>query len=678
MTHRIDLSIGPVQGFIAKSRRTRDLWGSSYLLAFLTAHAMRGVAKAGGEIVRPLVDRDPLYRWVRSDGTGDPPSMGSLPNHFVAEVTSPDPGAVAKSGVRAMQEGWRRVCDAVWDRFVADSVAHGNGTADIWRRQIEQFWEVAWTVEPSQGPKSHHRSNGLPFLARRKQWRSHRLPPEPGDKCTVMPDFQELSGFVRSVGRGIRQDKFWNRLRKRTGGPINLRDNERLCAIALVKRMFPLVSEMALGWKVDGAQWPSTVYMGAVPWIRETAAHAPDVAGDYAAKVKAAAPKTLGRPWMFTRLSNVDAVGDFPRLDANWLHEKYLRDTHACPLEGEDADEVRSELLRALRALHRSSGFSGTLGSPPSFYALLLADGDRLGGLLRELGPDGPNVVSRALAKFTSEVPSLVRQHDGMAVYAGGDDVLAMLPVESALECAVSLSEHYRQAFRSHSGAGTLPPRATLSAAVVFAHIRYPLGQVIEQAHRLLDEVAKDGNGRDSLAASVLKPSGLYCEWATTWRRPTRNSPVPSTNRSRASGEEGRIGAIDQLNKLVQHLRDAEDEPGISSGLLYRIRDTLSLVCGLDSWKPGTWGDPPEDLNLADFVRAEVFQSVSKREGADRELTGDDQDLDRLTGLIGSLLPRSRRLMSGQVNDGRQTEIGLDALLLARFLASFRDEGQAS
>ena len=33
---RLDISIGPVQGFVSQSRRTRDLWGSSYLLSFLS------------------------------------------------------------------------------------------------------------------------------------------------------------------------------------------------------------------------------------------------------------------------------------------------------------------------------------------------------------------------------------------------------------------------------------------------------------------------------------------------------------------------------------------------------------------------------------------------------------------------------------------------------------------
>ena len=655
MTHRIDLSIGPVQGFITASRRTRDLWGSSYLLAFLTAHAMRGVEEAGGEIVQPLVEDDPLCRWVNGERNGKPPSIGSLPNHFVAHVTGGDPGAVAKAGVDAMQDAWGRVCGAVWNRFVADAVAHGNGTADIWRRQVAHFWEVAWTVGASQGvERSHRGSNLLPPLARRKHWRSHHLPPEHGDKCTVMPDFQELSGLVRAATskERRRQDDFWKRLRKRTGGTINLRDNERLCAIALVKRMFVRVGEEALGWEV-ASSWPSTVNVAAVPWMREVARSTPEDAAKYAKVAREASPNSLGPPWLFKRMEEQDRLGDFPRLDANWLHEESLRNERMCPPEGNDADEVRSALLKALRALRKSAATSASLGPPPRFYALLLADGDRLGKLLRELGTSGHSIVSLALAQFTGGVSSLVHRHDGMAVYAGGDDVLAMLPAESALECAVSLSENYRQAFRSHSGSGGPPAAATLSAAVVFAHIRYPLGQAIEQARRLLDDVAKDGNGRDSLAAAVLKPGGLHCEWATTWNRP-----------SRMSGEKGKIGATEQLNRSIRHLRTVEDEPGISSGLLYRIRDTLPLLCGLDSWSPGRWGDLPEHLDLADFVRAEVFQSLSKQEGEDRGRA------DELTNLVCNLLYRSK----GGSDQPSTAEIGLDGLLLARFLASPREE----
>ena len=48
---------------MAQSRRTCDRWGSSYLLSFLSAHAMRGAENSGGRIVRPIVGDDPLHGW---------------------------------------------------------------------------------------------------------------------------------------------------------------------------------------------------------------------------------------------------------------------------------------------------------------------------------------------------------------------------------------------------------------------------------------------------------------------------------------------------------------------------------------------------------------------------------------------------------------------------------------
>ena len=110
---RLDVSIGPVQGFVSQSRRTRDLWGSSYLLAFLSAHAMRGADEARGEIVQPVIEGDPLYRWVRGRGAGDPPRIGTVPNHFVVTVRG-DARPVAEAAASAMQDAWRRVCQ-IWE-----------------------------------------------------------------------------------------------------------------------------------------------------------------------------------------------------------------------------------------------------------------------------------------------------------------------------------------------------------------------------------------------------------------------------------------------------------------------------------------------------------------------------------------------------------------------------------
>ncbi len=581
MTLRLDISIGPVQGFVAQSRRTRDLWGSSYLLSFLAGHAMRGAEEAGGRIVRPVVEEDALYRWIKGDRTGGAEALkiGSLPNRFAVDVDV-DAQAVADAAVAALRNAWVRVCDAVWKEFIADAREPGSDTRAIWDRQINAFWEVVWTAGAAE--------DGL--LARRKHWRSQAPSLEPGEKCTVMHDLQELSGYSRSTSDAGPEgrDRFWESVRERTGA-LDLKDNERLCAIALIKRLFPKVAEEALGWKVDRSRWPSTVHMAARPWLRRVESLAPDQARDYAEHVKQSARKDILSERLPPSLGRgPSATGDFPRLDANWFHCAAVEDEGRgrCPLKpGEE--QARPDLAKRLKRIQDTKDQAGRrLGPPSSFYALLLADGDRLGRLVSETGGEW---VGRALETFTSAVPKIVSEHGGETIYAGGDDVLAMLPVPQALQCAAQLAESYRSAFGRKAG-------ATLSASVVFVHIRYPLGSAIRDAHRLLDNVAKDQNGRNSLAAAVLKPGGLNAQWATTWYRPY---PDDSTGSS-----------VDLIQKLADGLGTASSASDMSSALLYRIRELLVRLGGWGAWHPGSWGTMPEGIDLLAFLRAEIGHSL--------------------------------------------------------------------
>ena len=685
MTMRLDVSVGPVQGFVAQSRRTRDLWGSSYLLSFLSAHAIHGAREAGGWIKQPVIDNDPLYRWVAGDRTGDPPHIGSVPNHFVADVDGD--AAAARAGVHALEAAWKQVCAAVWSRFLDHASAAGRRTDRIWERQTRSFWEVTWTAGDAAA--------GGRLLARRKRWRSHRPPDEPGDKCTVMHDLQELSGYVRaeSSDRRGRQDRFWERVRRRLG-PLELHDNERLCAIAFVKRLFPQVAQEALGWPLDTSHWPSTVYIGAVPWLRRATRGAPDPARQYAKTVEDAAGRGVlaeRRP----RFKGLDtpAAGNFARLDANYLHREFVQSTPLRPpadAAGDGGDDAaagrwpdegahssatashdrtargdesnpRAALLDGLlNALYDTTDEAGRkLGPPPTFYALLLADGDRLGRLVPTLGGQK---VGRALSAFTRRVTGIVKDHDGVTVYAGGDDVLAMLPVPRALACAASLSEAYADAFKEVAAEAAATAEATLSAAVVFAQIRVPLGAVLGEARRLLDDVAKDANGRDSLAVGVFKPGGLNCQWVTAW---TRRDGAP---------------AVTAVEKLTRHLDQGESGAGLSSALIYRLRDTLTRLCGWPAWNPGDWGRLPADLDaraqervmsrsaLAPtgaeaFLRAEILQSLTSRSVDAAEMRASE-----LTELVGSLLRRARTPADGE-HTVDSAELGVDVLLLARFLA---------
>ena len=44
----LHFTLGPVQGFVSQARRTRDLWAGSFLLSYLSGHAMKAVLDAEG------------------------------------------------------------------------------------------------------------------------------------------------------------------------------------------------------------------------------------------------------------------------------------------------------------------------------------------------------------------------------------------------------------------------------------------------------------------------------------------------------------------------------------------------------------------------------------------------------------------------------------------------------
>jgi CRISPR-associated protein Cmr2 len=634
----LDLSIGPVQSFVGEARRTRDLWGGSYLLSYLSAHAAAGAAAAGGNV--HVVD-SPLYVAVRDGATGgEAPHFGTVPNHFQVTVDG-DPRLVATRAEQRLRSAWQRLCDAVWAKYVARLEAGGDGTRDIWDRQVGGYWQVTWVAGDG---------NVRGLLQRRKHWRNHCPPDEPGDKCSVMPAFQELSGYVRTHGRQAReaQVSFWNPLQNRVGR-FELREHERLCALALIKRLFPVIAQSALGWEVDVENWPSTVWIGALPWLHGMQKADPEAADRYAGEVTTAANQA--RRKLPDRLAVLAPAGRLARLDANFLHRGFVADPRLCPLpeveQGRDAP-ARAELRERLTDLYRSctgtAERSMVVGGPPVYYAVLRADGDKLGDLAAELGREQ---VGQALDVFGRGVAELITAHRGVPVYSGGDDVLAMLPMADALRCAAALALCYREAFQRFGRDG-----AHLSAAVLFAHVRLPLATALADSMRLLEEVAKEGNDRDSLAVGVLKPGSRHCEWVSHWQRPSPD------------GRAAQAEAVALLDRLVQQLRPDGAEPGLSSSVLYRVREALSLLCGWPRWEPGRTEALPAGVDAKAYLRAEIGQSLA----AHLRLTGDQEPEEelrrRVETLVSSIWPLLRHPAAGEGE-----RIGLDALLLARFLA---------
>ncbi len=605
MTERLlHFTLGPVQGFVAQARRTRDLWAGSFLLSWLAGRAMRIIVENGGSIVVPYVEQDPLFVAVRSGASGFGPAIGSLPNRFKAKVPVEFDPALCR---RTVYSAWGDLANKVWKRFVEPVAGRGNGTQDIWDRQVASFWETAWVIGADPGDGQDHA-----WLDRRKNWRTHRPPVEGGDHCMLMGDWQELSGFVRSRERG-KQDAFWFALKAHvdatSGNPLQLDENERLCAMALIKRLFPHVAKEALGWMPswDGQQplrWPSTPRLAAAGWLHHAWSSTRPEAEAFV-RIAKGAKSGLREP----SLENGNVLSQVP---GALLHRNGIENARPDELAGNngDAEATRGKLLQAHKAL------ADKAGEPSAFYALLLMDGDRIGALLRNQESE----VTKGLAGFSSQVDAVVRKHGGNTIYAGGDDVLALLPLEGAVPATLALRQAYRGAF-----AGI--PGATISAALVFAHFHVPLRHVLREAHRQLDDVAKDGNGRDSLAVCVLTQSGVTREWVSMWE----------------------TDAAAPVQMMIDAARDIDERT--SGRFFYAIREQyaevlVNNVLGVDDIR---------SLLLAEYRRSEA--------GAGR--THDDMGahVDRLFVLAERhAAPDSPRIKEAP-------SVSMEGPLIARFLA---------
>lgn len=167
----------------------------------------------------------------------------------------------------------------------------------------------------------------------------------------------------------------------------------------------------------------------------------------------------------------------------------------------------------ALHKLYKALQFSG---EPTPYYAYLLADGDRMGVALDHItNADGHRRLSTALEAFAKGCADVVARHAGSLVYSGGDDVLALLPLHTALDCARAL----RDAFNRHvhpavAGLG-LKDLPTLSVGLGVAHHMDSMTHARSLAKRA-ETLAKE-SGRNALAVVVDKRSGGTLEAVHKW-----------------------------------------------------------------------------------------------------------------------------------------------------------------
>jgi CRISPR-associated protein Cmr2 len=511
-THLLQIALGPVQDFIAQARRTRDLWYGSHLLSEVSRAAARSLAEAPDvKLIFPALDPgipddkaelaacpEPFRK---IDGIKAPPL--AVANIILAEITG-----ASDTAVRALAENARSDVQRYWTEELAGRVRKNcggllaDGIGPVWDEQIDTFLEfaAAWAeVGEQKDGYRDARARLARALAARKNlrdfepWQHHR---EGARKSSLD------GGRVSVLRDGKKEGRPLDLVRK-----YRLDENEQLDAIGLVKRAG---GEMDGGRKSNDLQFVPIFNVALAPWMQKAERQ-------YGVEFNSV-KEELREMGDWSRIARQIACGQdlFPFSASIFLRSRWWSE-----FKEMESSRQPEEVMTWGDA--KVGPLLGRMSEPYPYVTCLVADGDSMGSAIDGLDSSGKHRdFSDKLAGFARKARTIVESPDhlGSLVYSGGDDVLAFLPVATALRCADALREAFEKIMRE--ALPTAEPRPTLSVGIGVGHIMEPMSDLLDLGRRA-EKLAKggqfkrEGKDRNALAVIVDKRSGGTREWRQQW-----------------------------------------------------------------------------------------------------------------------------------------------------------------
>lgn len=208
-------------------------------------------------------------------------------------------------------------------------------------------------------------------------------------------------------------------------------------------------------------------------------------------------------------------------------HNAFVKGSSLFRHMGGDKNPMLDErgAIRDIRSIASAGGERGL--KKYRYFAVVNADGDNMGKLLGGLMPDQLRACSGRLMDYAGTAAREINKFGGMVIYAGGDDLLFLAPVENAKgEDVMSLCHRIAEQFsRSMEDALrdiglTATAKPTLSFGISIQYEKYPLYQALKRSRDMLASAKEDGGGhaddyrphKDNIAVHLSKHSGQSSE----------------------------------------------------------------------------------------------------------------------------------------------------------------------
>ena len=299
-------------------------------------------------------------------------------------------------------------------------------------------------------------------------------------------------------------------------------------------------------------------------------------------------------------------LNKFLQIDGDWLFEntydpKSLKKTYDIKEEKKLAACLNS-LIELKKVAQKNN-----IKKPSPYYAIIAMDGDKMSDWLkgataplyewlfhpdverhliekivpidynRPMGPAIQLGLSDSLKNFALyRVRDIVeKENPGKLIYAGGDDVLAFVPLEYLLDIMKALyvnfvgdpqtgfMNHQQKMMRMMGGVRSNGDDLakdhqgmTVSMGILILHHSYPLYHALHQVQKVLKDVAKETLGRNAFAIRLMRRSGEYSETGFKFFTNT---------------DDHKVCILDAMKEILQLYTDDK----LSSRLPYRMTDNL-------------------------------------------------------------------------------------------------------
>lgn len=423
--------------------------------------------------------------------------LENIPNRVVLKLENDvEARKLGESLEKRMREEWMKLVN---EAFKAQNV---NLTKSM-KQQLDHFLSIHWVVEPfttygktyqSMLKKMHNVKNTRIF---------HQLYEEPARKCDLYPMYNALIVKEKEDGKLASFVKEEKRISFLDSG-FDLKAGEGLSAIAYLKRIldksnskFPSVAQMLLKNQLDS-----------------------------------------------TYHSELDALEE----DAS---EVIFSLYNQLPLQGYSEKSIRigEKLFKRLP--------KETLRLTP-YYALIKLDGDDIGRAYERYSDEEKHTeLSKEIVGFSIKAKEIIAKHGGMCIFAGGEDVLAFLPMSTAFSALKEIRTDFQVCLSPYSENNEL---FTLSAGIIFTHLMSPLQPLLKRVEELESHAKAIDDQKDAFAIELIHRGRKTIPFRSKFGLDSQNIIKLETVIQLLSLNVFSTSLINRIIMVLQRLENANDE----------------------------------------------------------------------------------------------------------------------